>query len=92
MPKTNTKITVDIPTVDHKKLKMLAAYHGKTMREIFVELIEHGLEHYQECPEDHTPNETTKKALENVKTKKGFKKADTVEEFFKKLPPFKKRN
>ena len=62
MPKTNTKITVDIPTVDHKKLKMLAAYHGKTMREIFVELIERGLEHYQECSEDHTPKETTKKA------------------------------
>ena len=85
MPKTNTKITVDIPTVDHKKLKMLAAYHGKTMREIFVELIEHGLEHYQECPEDHTPNEMTKKALENIEARKGLKKAESVEDLFKKL-------
>ncbi len=85
MAKSNTRVTVDIPTVDHKKLKMLAAYHGKSMREIFVELIEHGLEHYQECAEDHTPNETTKKALENVKTRKGLKKTDTVEELFKKL-------
>ncbi len=83
--KTNTRVTVDIPTVDHKKLKMLAAFHGKSMREIFVELIEHGLEHYQECPENHTPNEVTKKALENVKTRKGLKKAATVEELFKKL-------
>ncbi len=83
--KTNTRITVDIPTVDHKKLKMLAAYHGKSMREIFVELIEHGLEHYQECPESHEPNETTKKALENVKARKGLKKAKTVKELFKKL-------
>ena len=83
--KTNTRVTVDIPTVDHKKLKMLAAFHGKSMREIFVELIEHGLEHYQECPENHTPNEITKKALENVKNKKGLKKAATVEELFKKL-------
>lgn len=85
MAKTNTRVTVDIPTVDHKKLKMLAAYHGKSMREIFIELIEHGLEHYKECPENHTPNEVTKKALDNVKKRKGLKKADTVEEFFKKL-------
>ncbi len=85
MAKTTTRVTVDIPTVDHKKLKMLAAYHGKSMREIFVELIEHGLEHYQECSEDHTPNEVTKRALENVKIRKGLKKADTVEELFKKL-------
>ena len=83
--KTNTRVTVDIPTVDHKKLKMLAAFHGKSMREIVVELIEHGLEHYQECPENHEPNETTKKTLENVKTRKGLKKAETVEELFKKL-------
>ncbi len=80
-----TRITVDIPTLDHKKLKMLAAFHGKSMREIFVELIERGLEHYQECPEDHTPNEITKKALEHVKARKGLKKAETVEALFKKL-------
>ncbi len=85
MPKTNTRVTVDIPTVDHKKLKMLAAYHGKSMRTIFVELIERGLEEYQACPKNHTPNEITKKALENVKTKKGLKKADTIEELFKEL-------
>ncbi len=84
-PKTNTRVTVDIPSTDHKKLKMLAAFHGKSMREIFVELIEHGLEHYQECPENHTPNETTKKALENAKTRKDIKNAKTVEELFKKL-------
>ena len=83
--KANTRMTVDIPTAYHKRLKMLAAFHGKSMREIFVELIERGLEHYQECPADHTPNEITKKALENVKARKGLKKATTVEELFKKL-------
>ena len=85
MPKTNTRVTIDIPTVDHKKLKMLAAYHGKSMREIFVELIERGLEDYQECSKNHIPNEVTKKALENTKIRKGLKKADSVEELFKKL-------
>ena len=83
--KVNTRITVDIPTADHKKLKMLAAFHGKSMRKIFIELIEHGLEHYQEYPENHEPNEVTKKALKPVKTKKGLEKAKTVEELIKKL-------
>lgn len=83
--KTSTRVSVDIPTVDHKKLKMLAAYQGKSMREIFIELIERGLEHYEECPYSHEPNATTKKALEDVKKGKGLSKAATVEELFKKL-------
>jgi hypothetical protein len=85
--KGNARVTVDIPATDHKKLKMLAAFHGKSMREIFVELIEHGLEHYPdpECRENHEPNETTRKALEMVESRKGLKKATTVEELFKKL-------
>lgn len=84
--KTNTRVTIDIPTTDHKKLKMIAAFHGKSMREIFVELIEQGLERYnQECPYNHEPNETTKKALANIKKRKGLNKASSVEELFKKL-------
>ena len=85
MPKTITRVTVDIPTVDHRRLKMLAAYHGKSMREIFVELIERGLEEYTECPQNHIPNAVTKKALESAKAKKGLQKADSVEDLFKKL-------
>lgn len=83
--KPNTRVTVDIPTTDHKRLKMLAAFHGKTMREIFVELLEQGLEHYPECPKSHIPNEITKKAIENVRGRKGLKKTATVEELFKKI-------
>lgn len=83
--KTNTRVTLDIPTIDHKKLKILAAFHGKSMREIVVEILERGLEHYPECPESHIPNETTQQALESVKTKRGLKRAITVEELFKKL-------
>jgi|GEM_PF-3388252 hypothetical protein len=37
------------------------------------------------CPRDHTPNETTRKALENAKKRKGLKKAATLEELLKKL-------
>lgn len=85
MPKTNTRVTVDIPTVDHKRLKLLAAYHGKSMREIFIELIEQGLEHYEDCSLDHTPNEKTKKALENVKAKKGLKKFASIADLLRDL-------
>jgi hypothetical protein len=84
-PKTNTRVTVDIPTIDHKKLKMLAAYHGKSMREIFVELIERGLDHYEECTQSHVPNEVTKKAIENARARKGLHKAASVADLFKKL-------
>jgi len=83
--KTNTRVTVDIPTIDHKKLKMIAAFHGKTMKEIFVELIERGLEEYQECTQSHEPNKTTKQAIENINKKKNLKKASSVDELFKKL-------
>ena len=83
--KINTRVTFDIPTVDHKKLKMLAAYYSKSMKEIFIELIERGLETYQECSLDHTPNEMTKKAIVNAKTRKGLHKATNIEELFKKL-------
>jgi hypothetical protein len=83
--KANTRVTVDIPTVNHKKLKLLAAYHGKSMREIFVELIERGLETYQECSLDHTPNAVTQKAIENIRARKGLHRAESVEDLFKKL-------
>ncbi len=55
------------------------------MKEIFAELIECGLEQYQECTEGHKPNETTKKAIENINKGKGLKKAASVDELFKKL-------
>lgn len=44
------------------------------------------LEHYQkECPKSHTPNEITKKTVENIENKRGLKRTQTVEELFKKL-------
>ncbi len=83
--KSNTRITVDIPTIDHKRLKVLAALHGKSMRAIFIDLIERGLESYEECPYEHEPNETTKKALENAKKRKGLHKASSVKDLFEQL-------
>jgi hypothetical protein len=75
---------------------LLALEHGRTMREIFVEIFEQELEHYPECPKSHMPNKVTQKAIENTqpvcasssaeaRQKKSPRKATTVEELFKKL-------
>jgi hypothetical protein len=63
----------------------LAACYGTSMKEILVDLVHNGLESYQECKLDHTPNATTKKAIEDARTRKGMKKFDSVEELFKEL-------
>ena len=41
--------------------------------------------HESQCSKDHTPNEVTKKVLQNIKAGKELQKANTVEELFKKL-------
>lgn len=75
---------------------LLVLEHGKTMREIFVELLEQELEHYPECAQSHILNEITQKAIDNAqlvytsssaeaRQKKSPKKTTTVEELFKKL-------
>jgi hypothetical protein len=87
--RNNTRVTIDVPTISHKRLKMFAAYYGKSMRDIFNEIIEDGLdryeEEYEECRKSHEPNEATKQSLENAKKRKGLKKYASVEELFKKL-------
>lgn len=82
---TITRVTFDMPTIDHKKLKMLAAYYGTSMRDILVDVVHNGLETYQECKLDHTPNATTKKAIANLEAGIGVEEAATVAELFKKL-------
>ncbi len=41
--------------------------------------------HKARCPEDHTPNDITKKSLEATKTRKNLQTADNIEELFRKL-------
>ena len=83
--KTNARIAVDIPLVDHKKLKMLAAYYGTSMREILATIVHNGIEEYKDCPLDHTPNAVTLKSMENIEAGIGLEEIDNVAEFFKKL-------
>ncbi|HRN78585.1 MAG TPA: hypothetical protein PLU71_05050 [Candidatus Dependentiae bacterium] len=43
-PNNQSRITIDIPEEDHKKFKALAAFLGKSMRELVVESIQQRLE------------------------------------------------
>ncbi len=74
-----SRMTIDLPNEDHKRLKALAAVLGKSMREIVAEWIHGNL--YSE----NTPNAETLKAIESVEKGKGLVQADDVADLFRKL-------
>ena len=74
-----SRITIDIPKIDHKKLKAMAAILGKSMQTIVRELIE-------ECLSgSHYPNTTTINAIKDAQEGKGLVKSDSLDDLFKKL-------
>jgi len=83
-----SRITLDIPKIDHRKLKSLAANLGVSMREIILESIQERLAkkvEEGECPYSHEPNEETIKAIKNARQRKGLVKSKSVDDLFKKL-------
>ena len=72
-----SRITIDMPKIDHKKLKAISALLGKSMRELVVESIREHLYKY--------PNKETLKAIENVEKGKDLTKAKDIKDLFKKL-------
>lgn len=74
-----SRMTIDIPIEDHKRLKALAAVLGKSMREIVAEWIHGNL--YSE----NTPNAETLNAIKNVEEGKDLIEAKDVQDLFRKL-------
>lgn len=74
-----SRITIDIPLADHRRLKALAAILGKSMRDIVVDSIE---EHLHRI---NVPNKETLEALTNIEAGKDLVKAKDAEDLFKKL-------
>ncbi len=72
-----SRITIDMPKIDHKKLKAISAILGKSMRELVIESIREHLYKY--------PNKETLKAIENVEKGKDLTKAKDIKDLFKKL-------
>lgn len=75
---STSRITIDIPRENHRKLKAIAALYGKSMKEIVVELIEN-------CLIEKIPNAETIKALKNAQEGKNLVKDESFEDFFKRF-------
>ncbi len=80
-----SRITIDIPTVDHKRLKAIAAILGKTMRDIVVISIEEHLHKVKLPGKEKKPNKKTLEAMRNIEEGKNLVEAKDAEDLFKKL-------
>ena len=77
-----SRITIDIPKMDHKRLKAMAALRGKSMRELVLEAIES----IEECTlSSHLPNKKTIKAINDAKTEKNLIRGKAAIKASKKL-------
>lgn len=74
-----SRMTIDIPTEDHKRLKALAAVLGKSMREIILEWI------HQQLYSTNSPNKETLKAIEKVEKGKDIIECEDIDDLFRKL-------
>lgn len=73
------RMTIDIATEDHKRLKALSAILGKSMREIVCDCIHGNL--YNE----NTPNSVTMDAIDSVENGENLIEAKDVQDLFSKL-------
>jgi len=79
-----SRITIDIPKIDHQRLKAMAALRGKSMREIILEAIES----IEECAlSSHLPNKKTIKAIKDADSEKNLIKGKEALKASKKLGP-----
>lgn len=62
-----TRMSIDVPFKDHKRIKVLAAAEGTTLREFVIECI-----HERIYPDKH-PNQKTRKAMEEARKGKTVK-------------------
>lgn len=78
-----TRLTLDIPTTDHRKLKSIAALTGKSMREILLQALEYV---DLEClSSSHIPNLETIRVLEEIESLENLVKDKQAEIITKQL-------
>ncbi len=87
--KALSRITIDLPKIDHKRLKAMSVVTGKSMRQIVVDLITNKLTNYKKkslkCTHDHKPNKTTIRAIKDAENRKNIKESKSVNELFESL-------
>lgn len=79
--KSNSKITrmsIDIPLKDHKRIKVLAAAEGTTLKDFVIECI------HEKINPEKTPNAKTRKAMSEARKRKTLK-AKNISDLYKGL-------
>lgn len=74
-----SRMTIDIPEEDHKRLKALAAVLGKSMREIVNEWI------HEHLYSSNSPNAETLDAIKQIERGENLIESDNMDDLFKKL-------
>jgi len=81
-----SRVSLDFPKELHRKVKSVAAFQGKSMRDFIVDVLIQSMEESQApCPHDHKPNKRLLKALKNVEEGKNLVECIDAEDLFKKL-------
>jgi antitoxin component of RelBE/YafQ-DinJ toxin-antitoxin module len=78
-PKDFTRVTVDFPYKDHRRLKAVTALMGISMQDYILDCVE------EKLYSTNIPNVRTRKAIEDVEKGKGVKVAKDIEELKKQL-------
>ena len=79
MGKEKTRVTVDFPFAEHRRLKAVSALMGISMQEYIIECVEEKL--YSE----NIPNAKTRKAIEDLESGIGVKTAKNLKDLKKQL-------
>lgn len=74
-----SRMTIDMPEEDHKRLKALAAVLGKSMREIIIEWI------HEHLYSTNTPNAETLDAIKQIECGENLIESTDIDDLFKKL-------
>lgn len=74
-----SRLTLDLPQEDHKRLKALAAVLGKSMRELVADWI------HAQLYSSNTPNAQTLEVMKQIEKGENLIVSDNIDDLFKKL-------
>ncbi|MEI6242928.1 MAG: hypothetical protein WCP39_05945 [Chlamydiota bacterium] len=74
-----SRMTIDFPEADHKRLKTLASISGKSMRALIVEWV------HEHLYGSHLPNDETLQAIEQAEKGENLVHCKDINDLFKKL-------
>ena len=74
-----SRMTIDIPEEDHKRLKALAAVLRTSMQKIIIDWI------HENLYSSNTPNAKTLEAIKQVEDGDNLIEGDNMEDLFKKM-------